>query len=114
MRSLGPLPLNTLPYYTAIAAAKQQPRRQRLQTLSPFVEGRYVTYALNTANLAPLVVSVLTQEQKDDLIHCYDSMTGALNSLKVDIGTHHNVSCPDVAASCQYCGLAYDPAGFDH
>lgn len=114
MKSLGPLPLDTLPYYAAIAAAKQQPRRQRLQALSPFVDERYATYVLNTADLGSLAASNLTNEQSDDLMHCYDSPTSALNGLKVDIGNHHNVACPAVAALCQYCGIAYSPAGFDH
>ena len=114
MKSLGPLPLNTLPYFTAIAAAKQQPRRQRLQILSPHVAARYTAYAQNTANLVPLGVVPVTPEQRTDLIHCYESPTGALNGLKVDIEKHHNNTCPDIAALCQYCGLTYGPSEFDH
>lgn len=114
MKSLGPLPLNTLPYYTAIAAGKHEPRRQRLQNLVSFVAGRYVAYSLNTQNLASIAVTGCTHQEKDDLIHCYDSSSRALNSLKLAIGTHHNSTCPDVAALCQYCGLAYDPSQFDH
>jgi len=114
MKSLGSLPLATLAYFTAIAAAKHQPRRQRLVTLSPFVERRYTTYVQSTANLASLSIAAVVKQDKDDLIHCFESPTGALNSLKVDIETHHNFTCPDVAALCQYCGLNYGPSEFDH
>ena len=114
MKSLGPLPLNTLPYFTAIAAAKQQPRRGRLQALSANVAARYAIYAQNTASLESVAVVGVTAQEKEDLKHCYESPTGALNSLKVDIETHHNDTCPDVAALCQYCGLTSEPSDFDH
>jgi 5-methylcytosine-specific restriction endonuclease McrA len=114
MKTLGRLTLDTLTYYTAIAAAKQGSRRQRLQASTPFIQGRYGLYDDNATDLTQLAEVSLTTEQKEDLIHCYESPTGALNGLKQDIETHHNDNCPEVAALCQYCGLTYGPSDFDH
>lgn len=114
MKTYGPLPLQTFPYYAAIAAAKQQPRRDRLVALYPIVGASFALYEQNTANLADVGPAVVDDQQYEDLLDCYDGVTVPLRALKNDIEAHHNVTCPAVAAVCQYCGLTYGPAEFDH
>lgn len=115
MKSLIPLPVaGSFSYFTAIAAAKQQPRRARLEALSPIIKNRYTIYAQHTSCLTSVTAIGVSDQEKQDLKHCYESPTGALNKLKLDIEIHHNNTCPDVAALCQYCGLKFVPDNFDH
>ena len=114
MRNLAHLPQPPFPYFTAIVAAKQNPRRQRLQAIAPNIQQSYIGYANNLQNLEQLEQMEMEDQLKKDLEHCYTSATAPLTLLKNAISDHHRATSPAIAALCQYCGLNHDACEFDH
>lgn len=114
MRKLAHLPGDALPYFNAIAEAKESGRKERLLALSDSVSASYRAYLTEPINLSALSPAAFTSLDADDLRHCYTSSTAPLERLKAAIDAHQESIDAGAAAMCQYCGLTSSPETYDH
>jgi hypothetical protein len=106
-RPCGDPPLD---HFIAIAQAKQSPLRERLNTLQGTVGSAYGSYAAICPALEGLSSLVLSPENAEDLLHCYNVRTEPLARLKAQIKA---MQTDLQRAECQYCGIG-PPKTYDH
>lgn len=84
--------------------AKDDPeRRTRLNALLPLLLGRYSDWAHDPAGALDSFAPVgLTDEQEEDLLHCYTYRTTPINQLIRHI---REVQARGIRSKCHYCGI---------
>jgi len=99
-------------YLTDIVNGKSGARGGRLKTLVPAVTARYTVLqgAYTIGGLGGVAEDVWTSDEHDDLLHCYESTTKALEDLKALILGRQDEGIRDF---CPYCGIGA-PRQFDH
>lgn len=107
MRSIPLLAADAVEVFDEIAAAKQQPRRQRMQAVRARVLAAYQDYELAAPEVAGLVGAALTQLQKDAMRHAYTVETAPMTELRGDLLKRISV------ARCPFCGIS-ESSTLDH
>lgn len=93
-----------------IILAKDEARRNRLLAAEPQLLERYAEYLNEQPNLEALRASTIDSPLREDCIHCYDSDTHPLRTLKESILSQQTGYA---GGQCQYCGLS-EAQTFDH
>lgn len=107
MRSIPLLAADAVEVFDEIAAAKQQPRRQRMQAVRSKVLAAYQDYELAAPEVAGLEGAKLTQLQKDAMRHAYTVETAPMTELRGDLLKRISV------ARCPFCGIS-ESSTLDH
>jgi 5-methylcytosine-specific restriction endonuclease McrA len=105
MHNLSPLEQGSLKMLKKIFKAKSKPRKEILKGLKSRVvshSGKYLCLIKSPVQKSQMRS---TAEEREALIHCYESETGALNSLKKAIADHHTQHCLKPASLCPFCGI---------
>lgn len=110
MRKLVPCAQDPMLDFDAIIKSKQAPRNELLRGLQGRVHQAYSAHARVLPALEKLLPLDLRLEEREALLHCYDSRTEPLEAMKARI---RNKQSPLNRATCQYCGLNM-PDTFDH
>jgi len=95
-----------------IVGGKNGDRGTRLTDMLPAVQARYgvLEAAYTVASISGVAQGTWTKAEREDLLHCYETTTKALQKLKTVISE----SQPDgVREVCPYCGIG-GPRQFDH
>lgn len=103
------LPRNHL---SGIVDGKNGDRGDRLMGMLPKIQARYSLFeaAQTVTGISSLDQGTWTKVEREDLLHCYEITTKALQQLKTLISE----SQPDgVREVCPYCGIG-GPRQFDH
>ncbi|MCC6553382.1 MAG: hypothetical protein IT372_10225 [Polyangiaceae bacterium] len=109
MRNLPPPTSDPHALYDGIIQRKEDAsQRERLLALRDAVRRAYEEYDREKPRLERVrpLAAKLTQEQRKDLLDCYNSPTDPLKRVRADIFR----ACPD---KCQYCTIV-DVAHLDH
>lgn len=114
MKNLAPLSANFSNHFIQISSAKSGVRKTRLDGMHSIINNAYATYIPDIATLCSLTPISLTNEQADDLRHCYIVETQPLRDLKCEIENNILNKDPIAYAICQYCGLTHSPDTWDH
>jgi 5-methylcytosine-specific restriction endonuclease McrA len=93
--------------YCDIANAKYGDRRVRLNDLNPTIQDRYLEYEQNSGDLISIDTRSFSNDEKNDLLHCYETETAPLIELKAQIRKVQK------GGICQYCGFG-EATTFDH
>ncbi|MGK8194884.1 HNH endonuclease [Burkholderia cepacia] len=100
-------------YLASIVGAKTGDRGKRLTALLPDIRTRYVALegAYTIANIGGVAEDTSwTMQEREDLLHCYESTAQALEELKRLITERQKEGTRDF---CPYCGIGA-PRQFDH
>lgn len=105
----GGLPKDHL---SGIVGGKSGDRRARLTGMLSAVEARYEVFevAHTAAGISGVAQRTWTKAQREDLLHCYETTTKALQQLKTLI---YESQPEGVREVCPYCGIG-GPRQFDH
>jgi hypothetical protein len=110
MRNLRPCGDPPLQHFDAIAQAKQPPHCDWLRAIQPRIAGAYGSYTQACPALESLLPLSVNGDERQALLHCYESETVPLRILKGLI----TASQTDLLkAECQYC-CASPPRTYDH
>lgn len=111
MRNLTPSSLDPMTVFREVVKAKQAGvRKDRLTLRLRTIRRYYNEYDAAKRELELMKERRHTQEQKDDLTHCYTDRTKPLNELLIDIRS----KIPRIISNkCQYCNID-SPKTFDH
>lgn len=99
-------------HLSGIVGGKSGDRGARLTGMLPTVQARYAVFeaAHTVAGISGVAQGTWTKAEREDLLHCYETTTKALQQLKTLISE----SQPDgVREVCPYCGIG-GPRQFDH
>lgn len=107
MRSIPLLAVNATNVFDEIAAAKQQPRRRRIQAARTKVLAAYQEYEDAAPELGELDEATLSNLQKEALRHAFTSETEPMTSLRGDLLKRISV------ARCPFCGIG-ESSTLDH
>lgn len=107
MRAIPLLAVDAVEVFDEIAAAKRQPRRQRMQAVRSKVLAAYQDYELAAPEVAGLEGATLTQLQKDAMRHAYTVTTAPMTELRGDLLKRISV------ARCPFCGIS-ESSTLDH
>ncbi|MFJ5332259.1 HNH endonuclease [Pectobacterium odoriferum] len=99
-------------YLEQIVAGKSGARSVRLTKILPDIRIRYAALenAFTIASISSVAKDAWTKQQREDLQHCYESTTQALEELKRLIKERQSEGTRDF---CPYCGIG-PPGQFDH
>lgn len=99
-------------YLADIIGGKNGDRGERLTKMVADINARYAVLeaAYFSADIGGVAVKAWTLKKKDDLLHCYESTTKALEGLKKLITERQADGIRDI---CPYCGIGA-PRQFDH
>ena len=95
-----------------IVKSKTGDRGVRLTDMLPAVRARYAAFeaAHTVAGISGVIQDTWTNAEREDLLHCYENTTKALQQLKTLISESQPDGVRDV---CPYCGIG-GPRQFDH
>lgn len=111
MRSLKSLDENHLEIFKSITEVKQSPRKAILSSIESSINLSYLEYFRVIGELSGIKsVNCYSQDQKEALLHCYNSSSKPLNEM---IDKIYNLQPSAYRASCQYCGIG-EPETSDH
>lgn len=99
-------------YLASIINGKTGDRGNRLAAMLPEIATRYAVLegAQTITNIGSVAEDVWTKQEREDLLHCYESTAQALEDLKRLITERQNEGTRDF---CPYCGIGA-PRQFDH
>jgi hypothetical protein len=107
MRSISHLDVDATDVFDEIAAAKQQPRRRRMQAARAKVLAAYQGYEDAAPEVGELDEALLTSPQKDALRHAFTTETEPMRALRSDLLQRLSV------ARCPFCGIG-ESSTLDH
>jgi len=107
MRSIPLITVNAMDVFDEIAAAKQQPRRRRMQSARTDVLAAYQDYENAVPEVGGLEEAALTDPQKEAMRHAYTVETGPMATLRGSILKRTSV------ARCPFCGIS-ESSTLDH
>lgn len=112
MINLAPYITNGYAEFVSIVNDKNDPRHTRLLNLLNVINTRYQLYSQSfTTTLLQNIPRInLTQQEKEDLLHCYTGATASLNNLVRNIRETQPLH---IRGTCQYCGINSDNS-IDH
>jgi hypothetical protein len=99
-------------HLSSIVGGKNGARATRLMGMLPKVQARYLAFEADhtVSGISGVAQGTWTKAEREDLLHCYENTTKALQKLKMLISE----SQPDgVREVCPYCGIG-GPRQFDH
>jgi hypothetical protein len=99
-------------HFSGIVGGKSGDRGARLTGMLPAVQARYVVFeaAHTVAGISGVALGTWTKAEREDLLHCYETTTKALQQLKTLISESQPDGVRDV---CPYCCIG-GPRQFDH
>lgn len=107
MRSIPLLAVDATEVFDEIAAAKRQPRRGRMQAARAEVLAAYQGYDDVAPDLGQLAKALLTDPQKEAMLHAFNVETKPMTTLRGDILKRISV------ARCPFCGIS-ESSTLDH
>ncbi len=107
MRSIPLLAVDATTVFDDIAAAKQQPRRARMNAARPQVLAAYQNYEDAVPEVGALDEAPLTDLQKEALRHAFTVETQPMTTLRGDLLKRI------IVARCPFCGIS-ESSTLDH
>ncbi len=107
MRSIPLLDVDATDVFDEITAAKQQPRRSRIQGVRAEILAAYQSYEDTAPEVGELSEVPLTEAQKDAMRHAYSVETAPMTKLRGDLLNRSSV------ARCPFCGIS-ESSTLDH
>ena len=107
MRHIQPPKVNDTTLLKRIIDAKQEPRKSSLNAIRAEVNTAYKEYSRNAPDLGHLSAAVLTDPQKEALIHAFDIETSPMAKLRVKLLK------PVLLFKCPFCGIG-ESSTLDH
>lgn len=107
MRSIPLLAIDATDVFDAIAAAKHQPRRDRMRAARTAVLDAYQAYADAAPEVGVLDEAPLTDPQKEAMRHAFTVETAPMTALRGELLKRISV------ARCPFCGIS-ESSTLDH
>lgn len=107
MRSIPRLVVDATVVFDETAAAKQQPRRSRMQSARSQVLAAYRRYETAVPDVGELERALMTDRQKEAMQHAYIAETAPMAVLRGDLLGRISV------ARCPFCGIS-ESSTLDH
>ncbi len=114
MRNLEPLPDSPMAFFDKIVRSKKAARSNRLKKIRQSIQNAVTDYEKRRGSLESLTPIGLDDNQKADMVHCYETSTVPLVQMTARMREYLAATNPRESQVCQYCCISTSPRTLDH